>query len=137
MSTDIEGWQGGCLCGSVRFRLAGQPLTLLYCHCRMCQRAGGAPVVAWATVPVASLAWSGTSRRIYRSSPEATRAFCGECGSPLAFQSDAEPDRLDLTIAAFDRADLLAPDHHVWVSSRLPWFETQDRLPRHPAGSES
>jgi len=103
----------------------------------MCQRAAGAPIVAWATVSAASLTWSGTPPRIYRSSPKATRAFCGECGSPLAFRSDAEPDRLDLAIAAFDRADLLAPDQHIWVSSRLPWFDTADRLPRHPTDLES
>ena len=41
---------GGCLCGAVRYRLEGPPLHAdYYCHCRMCQRAAGAPVVAWGT----------------------------------------------------------------------------------------
>jgi len=43
---------GGCLCGDVRYRITAAPVEALYCHCRMCQRAHGAPVIAWLTVPV-------------------------------------------------------------------------------------
>ena len=38
---------GGCLCGAIRYRITGAPVEALYCHCRMCRRAHGAPVVAW------------------------------------------------------------------------------------------
>lgn len=47
--------EGGCLCGAVRYRITGEPKSVGYCHCRMCQRAAGAPVVAWATVPADAL----------------------------------------------------------------------------------
>ena len=137
MATSGVVWQGGCLCGNTRFQVTGQPLALLYCHCRMCQRAAGAPVVAWATFPQAGFAWTGSPPRIYRSSPQARRWFCADCGSPLAFQADAEPDRLDLATACFDRPDLLPPDHHVWVSSQQPWLHQSDGLPRHSRDSAS
>lgn len=42
---------GGCRCGKVRFRVTAPPLDAGYCHCRMCQRNCGAPVVAWVTFP--------------------------------------------------------------------------------------
>ena len=45
---------GGCLCGEVRYRITATPVEALYCHCRMCQRAHGAPVIAWLTVPLAA-----------------------------------------------------------------------------------
>jgi hypothetical protein len=35
---------GGCLCGAVRFQVTTEPLDAYYCHCRMCQRTGGAPL---------------------------------------------------------------------------------------------
>ena len=41
---------GGCLCGAVRYRLSAEPVAALYCHCRMCQRAHGAPAIAWLAV---------------------------------------------------------------------------------------
>ena len=127
--------QGGCLCGAVRYRFTGKPRELSYCHCRMCRHAGGAPVVAWATVPTAGFEWTTTPPEAYRSSKEARRFFCVRCGSPLAFQSDAEPDRIDLTIASLDDPAALPPKYHCWVESRLPWFDTSDQLPRHEEGS--
>jgi hypothetical protein len=126
---------GGCLCGMVRYRCTAEPHARLYCHCRMCQRAGGTPVVAWVTVPATALQWTGASPRVYRSSPDACRYFCAECGSPLAFAADAERDWIDITTASFDDPGSLAPAYHVWVSSRLPWFDTNDQLPRHKEGS--
>ena len=41
--------EGGCLCGAVRYRISAEPHHAGYCHCRMCQRSAGAPVVAWLT----------------------------------------------------------------------------------------
>jgi hypothetical protein len=67
----------------------------------------------------------------------ACRYFCAACGSPLAFQSDSEPGQLDLTIASLDDPSGLVPTHHSWVSSRLAWFDTKDRLPRYENGSHS
>ena len=50
---------GGCFCGAVRYRVEGPPLDAGYCHCRMCQRANGAPAVAWVTWNLDRFAWQG------------------------------------------------------------------------------
>ena len=123
--------EGGCLCGAVRYRLAGEPVVTFYCHCRMCQRAAGAPVVAWATVRAAAFAWTGAEPRRHRSSAKAERFFCVECGTPLAAQTLAEPDLLDLAVATLDDPADAPPERHDWESSRLPWFDTTDDWPRH------
>jgi hypothetical protein len=57
--------EGGCLCGQLRYRISGQPRSADHCHCRMCRRAAGAPVVARLTVAEAALAWiEGQTRRL-------------------------------------------------------------------------
>ena len=135
MTATTKEREGGCLCGAVRYRFAGEPTASFYCHCRMCQRAAGAPVVVWVTVPTAAYAWTGVQPTRYRSSDKAERLFCPGCGTPVAAQALAEPDRLDLATATLDEPAGVAPERHDWVSSRLPWFETTDHLPRHPGGS--
>jgi hypothetical protein len=50
--------EGGCLCGAVRYRIEALPTDIAYCHCRMCQKASGAPAMAWATVPASAFAWT-------------------------------------------------------------------------------
>ena len=122
---------GGCLCGAVRYHVTAAPSAVLYCHCRMCQRAAGAPVVAWFTVPVAGLHWLNGEPRVHRSSDGAVRLSCPACGSQLAFQADSVPDRLDLTVASLDRPAGLVPTYHCWTASQLPWFDTDDTLPRY------
>jgi hypothetical protein len=31
-------WEGGCLCGEIRFRVSAPPLLTMACHCRGCQK---------------------------------------------------------------------------------------------------
>jgi hypothetical protein len=50
------------------------------------------------------------------------------------FRGIAEPGSLDVTIASLDDPAAVRPDHHGWTSSRIPWFDTTDDLPRYPEG---
>jgi hypothetical protein len=126
--------EGCCLCGRVRYRIEGAPQDAGYCHCRMCQRSAGAPVVAWLTMASAQFAWSAGEPAVHRSSPGAERLFCPDCGTQLVFRGLAQPELLDVTLASLDDPAAVAPDHHIWTTSRIAWFELADDLPRHPEG---
>ena len=41
--------RGGCVCGSIRYRVQGEPVRAYVCHCTFCQRfTGGAfSVITW------------------------------------------------------------------------------------------
>lgn len=124
--------EGGCLCGAVRYRIEAEPDHAGYCHCRMCQRASAAPAVPWLTVRSEALAWTRGEPAVYRSSAKAERLFCARCGSQLVFREFAEPEWLDVTLASLDDPAAVRPEHHIWTSSRIPWFEIADDLPRYP-----
>jgi hypothetical protein len=124
--------EGGCLCGGVRYRIDAEPLHADYCHCRMCQRSTGAPVVPWLTMASEGFAWTGSAPAVHRSSPEAERLFCPTCGTQMVFRVIAEPDLLDVTLASLDDPEAVSPSHHIWTTSRIAWFDTKDELPRHP-----
>ncbi len=108
---------GGCLCGKLRYRLSRSLINAGYCHCRMCQRACGAPVLAWLTAPLIGFAYREGRPKVFRSSAQAQREFCGNCGTPLVFRPDAG-DSVDVTLASLDDPALVAPQFHIWLDSR-------------------
>ena len=123
-------YEGGCLCGKVRFRVAAPMIDSGYCHCRMCQKNSGAPVVAWATFPAASFAWTQGRPGIYASSPSARRHFCPNCGSYMVFQRDDNPQEISVNTASFDDPAAFAPRMHIFSESRVAWLHIDDELPR-------
>lgn len=123
--------EGGCLCGDIRYNVNGTIIDAGYCHCRLCQRASGAPVVAWFTIPVDSFTYVQGTPSIFHSSSHNQREFCGACGTQLLFRKSEGPVTVDITIASLDDPSLTQPEYHIWRESRIPWFETGDSLPRH------
>jgi hypothetical protein len=123
--------EGACLCGAVRYRAEGKPTNVNHCHCRMCQRSSGAPVVTWATFPVKQFKWTKGAPTIRRSSDIAVRGFCSACGTALLWQGDAHPDEIDITAGTLDKPGTIAPNEHLWTESAVPWLQIEDSLPRH------
>jgi hypothetical protein len=127
-STQLE---GGCLCGAVRYRVACAPLEAGYCHCGVCRRSSGAPVLAFATVPRADFTLIAGAPRKRRSTSFGERWFCADCGTQLVMCVDHQPDTIDFTLASLDNPTATAPEFHIFFGSRIGWFDIADRLPRH------
>jgi hypothetical protein len=132
MAMAMSNLTGGCLCGTVRFRLDSEPFDAGWCHCRTCQLNSGAPAMAFASVKFD--AWVTTSGvkslRTVRTSSFGHRAFCGECGTPLYVRVDHQPDTVDFSILTLDQPDKVRPEFHIFWSSKVNWFDPCDDLPR-------
>lgn len=128
MSASLD---GGCLCGSIRYRIHGDIIDAGYCHCRLCQRSSGAPVLAWLTLPVTGFAYTAGEPAVFHSSEHSQREFCDRCGSQLAFRRREAAQTVDVTLASLDDPEQVPPEYHIWRQSRIIWFETSDQLPRH------
>ena len=123
--------EGGCLCGSVRYRLEGEPLDAGWCHCRLCQRSTGAPAVPWGTWPVAALRFTQGQASRFKSSAKGRRDFCPQCGTQLVFRAAEDSRTLDVTLASLDDPTAVAPQYHIWTMSQIPWVKLADGLLRH------
>ena len=133
--------RGGCLCGALRFRVRNEAIATTLCHCSLCRRAAGAPLVAWAMFPEDAFALERGALATYASSPGVLRGFCAGCGTTLSFSADFLPGLIDLTVASFDEPERLPPQLHMWERSRVPWLVLGDDLPRYaelpPLASET
>jgi hypothetical protein len=145
--------EGGCLCGKVRFRVAGEPARVGICHCRTCQlRTGSAFSVSvyFAVEKVTRLAGelqtygrrsqSGFDWLIERCSNCGTSVFwtiggdawsglqgtAGGCYDPPAFWYDVTRELFTRSKADFCTID--APEHHETHPAYAPRTADPSRL---------
>lgn len=119
---------GGCQCGAVRFALSAPPRRVSICHCRMCQKASGAPFASFADIEQASFAWTRGEPASFQSSSIAERGFCAACGTPLSYRR-VGGDHIEIMTGAFDRPDRLVPTRQYGIESRLGWVVGVANLP--------
>jgi hypothetical protein len=119
---------GGCQCGAIRFALSAPPLKVSICHCRMCQKASGAPFASLADIDRNDFAWTRGQPAAFRSSSIAERDFCAGCGTPLSFRRIDGP-RIEIMTGAFDRPDRVVPTQQFGSESRLGWVVSIANLP--------
>ncbi len=115
---------GGCQCGAVRFSVEAVGRTSV-CYCRMCQKATGGFMGAYAATE--GLVWTRGEPSHFHSSNLARRGFCAACGTPLSFEAQGWP--VTLSIAAFDDPASIPPILQVSLGERLPNLTRLDDLP--------
>ncbi|QDM16518.1 GFA family protein [Tardiphaga sp. vice352] len=119
---------GGCQCGAIRFALSAAPTRVSLCHCRMCQKATGAPFASFADIPNANFAWTRGTPSSFKSSSIAERDFCAACGTPLSYRK-IDGDNIEIMTGAFDRPDRMVPTLQFGTESRLGWIGNIAHLP--------
>jgi hypothetical protein len=119
---------GGCQCGAIRFAVSALPVKVSICHCRMCQKASGAPFASFADSDRENFTWTRGEPAAFRSSSIAERDFCRDCGTPLSFRRIDGP-RIEIMTGAFDRPDRVIPTQQFGTESRLGWVVGVANLP--------
>ena len=71
-----DNFEGGCLCGAVRFLATGSPKGVFWCHCQSCRRHSGAPVSVFVGFEVNAYTVTKGEIAKFKSSPDTTRGFC-------------------------------------------------------------
>ena len=122
---------GGCHCGAVRYRVAGEPKHASVCHCDDCRKCAGAAGVAWMAVASDEFAIESGEPALYRSSADAERYFCDKCGTGMYYINEQVlPGLVDIQIATLDDPDAYPPQIHVQTADELSWEGKLADLPR-------
>lgn len=128
MSQEIT-YQGGCLCGAVRYRTASAPINARVCHCRLCQKAIGASFNARVLFRADEVTVEGAVDYVHTSA-DLKRGFCPRCGTTL-FSRRLSNDTIGVTSGSLDDPSLFKPQMHIYVASKQPWLVIDDGLPQH------
>jgi hypothetical protein len=134
LPSEMNMYEGSCLCGGVRYVIAGEIGDFGYCHCTSCRKASGTAHAANAPVRRDDFRLtSGASElREFESSPGKVRVFCGRCGSPLYAFLRVSPDIIRIRLGSLDTPFEKQPKAHTWVSDKAPWEPIHDNLPQFP-----
>jgi len=85
----------------------------------------------------AALSVDGTEAvRWYRSSDEAQRGFCSNCGSALFWQADGSAE-ISVMAGAFDAPSGLTFGHHIYCADKGDFYEISDGLPQYAVNPPS
>ena len=127
--------EGGCLCGAVRYRVAGPPVSSSVCHCRSCRLASGAQAVGWVVFRNDAFKLLQGHPATRHSSPQVVRSFCPRCGTPISYRHDDAPELIELTTATLDHAEQFPPTREIWLEHKLAWTPLNPDIPHHRRSS--
>lgn len=109
----MDQYEGGCVCGKLRFAAQGQPRRVGICHCMDCRKHHGALFYAAAVFPEQAVTIVGDSHQFEG------RHFCPTCGSSVFATTD---DEIELHLGALDAPSVFTPDYELWTKRREAWL---------------
>jgi hypothetical protein len=124
---------GSCLCGTIAFAIGAAPQRMVNCYCSRCRLSRAGVHATNAFTPLDNLEWMRGQQHIktYRVPDAALFAtsFCELCGSlmPAPF---TKLGRYLVPAGSLDSPLPIKPGAHIYVDSKLPWFQISDTLPQ-------
>lgn len=118
--------EGGCACGTVRFRLTDDPIVVHCCHCRSCQRESGSAFALNAVIEADNVELvSGAPERIDTPSDSGKGQAvlrCPVCKVALWSHYAGVGAKADfIRVGALDDPDAFPPNVHIFTASKQPW----------------
>ena len=119
---------GRCHCGRVTYE-STQPVNWsCFCHCEDCRRSTGAVAAAFVGFDRTAFEWTSAKPAVYPSSEGVRRLFCGDCGTPLAFDADRYGEEIHLYTGTLDHPENTPATFSVYAEEKIPWVHLGDGL---------
>jgi hypothetical protein len=122
---------GGCLCGALRYRAAGEARMQGLCHCRNCQRLGGGGHAGWLCFDEGAVTVEGATRHYATtggSGRTATRFSCPTCHSIVYGTAEVMPGLINLYAGSLDDTSQFKPTMAIFTRSRPAWDDSSRGL---------
>ncbi len=112
---------GHCLCGAVGYTAKASSHDVSVCHCGMCRRWTGGPLMYFDVDGAPS--FTGISEiSVYRSSDTGERGFCKRCGSVL-FWKVAGEERYTFTAGSLDTPAGLLLTKEIFIEDKPAFYD--------------
>jgi hypothetical protein len=127
-----KGFEGGCLCGAVRYEVSVPAGLTGNCYCYDCRRSSGSGHCTHIVVPSAAYRVAGRLSAYDRPADSGnivSRKFCPTCGAPVHSTNSAMPDLVFVRASSLDDPEPVMPQVNVYVSRAPSWDRPDPALP--------
>ena len=119
MAVELE---GGCLCGTVRFRATQAPMRTLACHCTFCQKVTGSSYFAESMFPMDAVQFNDAKMKSYEHVSDGSNKkvfvhLCPNCGTTVSLTFERWPDIRGISRGCYDNPSAVAVSSHIWTQS--------------------
>ena len=123
--SDTSFEKGSCLCGAVKVSAKAMNHKVGACHCGMCRKWTGGPLMA--ADCGTDVSFEGEENiRIFASSDWAERGFCSQCGSHLFYRLKANQQYM-MPVGLFDECENLVFDHQVFIDAKPAYYSFSNK----------
>ena len=126
--------RGSCLCGAVKYEVAGEAKRFYHCHCSRCRKATGTGHASNLFLQPATLTWLIGQEHVRAFKvPDAARftnQFCGICGGRVPRQPEGI-DSVLIPAGSLDDEAPIRPQARIFTGSRASWSCSGDELAVH------
>jgi hypothetical protein len=117
-------WDGGCLCGGVRFRVSAPPLLTMACHCTGCQKLSASAYSLTIAVPSDGFAVTRGELVIGGLHGPHRQLYCPHCKNWMFTHPHGLDFFVNVRATMLDKHHWYAPFVEVFTSEKLPWAMT-------------
>jgi len=120
----MKRFSGGCLCGALRYEVAGEPLYAGHCYCVDCRKASGSGFIPFLGVARSDVRFSGQIleyRSKARDGRDAVRNSCVVCAGLVFGGEVSKSDRFTIYAGSLDDPLLFQPTIAIFTRDRPTW----------------
>jgi hypothetical protein len=117
-------WEGGCLCGRIRFRVSAPPLLTMACHCTGCQKLSASAYSLTIAVPSDGFAVTQGEPVLGGLHGPHRQLYCPHCKNWMFTHAHGLDFFVNVRATMLDEHHWYAPFVEVFTSEKLPWATT-------------
>lgn len=125
-------FEGGCLCGAVRYESKADAVATVHCHCVDCRKSSGSGHCSHMGIPRGAVTVAGEVQIYQRSADSGNvigRAFCPDCGAPVYSLNSSMPEMIFVRASSLDDPEIFKPQMEVYISQAPSWDYVDSNLP--------
>ncbi|PTB44630.1 hypothetical protein M441DRAFT_131580 [Trichoderma asperellum CBS 433.97] len=135
-------YNGGCLCGNIRYMYSAEPTMKVLCHCSDCRKISGSNYSVNLLIPEAAFQVTTGTPKVFNKVADSGNIinsyFCGDCGSTIWRESaNCGPNRVVKAGTLDDSRRIISTavfDAEVFTRSRVEWVQSIAGVSQRVAG---